>query len=106
MPSKTAKRYTYHPMHMHLHAACDHGASMAMHMFNARQLGMRYLWFTDHDTRTGVKSQPVNGFEFDGPGLIKEEPTGGFYGFKPLNEAVQYQFEPEKEQLILSFSTP
>ncbi|MBR4109749.1 MAG: hypothetical protein IKK41_05505 [Oscillospiraceae bacterium] len=90
-------------MHMHLHAACDHGASMAMHMFNARQLGMRYLWFTDHDTRTGVKSQPVNGFEFDGPGLIKEEPTGGFYGFKPLNEAVQYQFEPEKEQLILSF---
>ena len=33
-------QYRYHPMHMHLHAACDHGASMSMHMYNAQKLGI------------------------------------------------------------------
>lgn len=101
MLEKFIGTYTYHPMHMHLHASCDHGASMAMHMFNAKKLGMRYLWFTDHDTRTGVKKQAVDGFRFDSPELIKEELTGGFYGFKPINDMTQYRLETENAQLVL-----
>ena len=96
------ERYIYHPMHMHLHAACDYGASMAMHMYNAQKLGMRYLWFTDHDTRTGRKKNAVTGFQFDGPELKKEEPTGGFYGFQVTDDALHYEIDPEKETLQLT----
>ena len=52
------KQYAYHPMHMHIHTCFQPGASMAAHMHNARALGMRYIWFTDYDTRTGVKKNP------------------------------------------------
>lgn len=96
MHKEAIDQYTYYPMHMHLHAACDHGASMAMHMYNANKLGMRYIWFTDHDTRTGVKKQAVNGFSFDGPDLIREEPTGGFHGFKTVDDAIGYKLYPER----------
>lgn len=101
MPAR--KAYTYHPMHMHLHAACDYGAAMAMHMFNAQKLGMHYLWFTDHDTRTGVKKQAVTGFSFDGPGLLKEEPTGGFYGFKATHDDLKFEIDPLQKTARLSF---
>ena len=97
--------YTYHPMHMHLHAACDHGASMALHMHNARQLGMRYIWFTDHDTRTGMKKYPVTGFAFDTPELVIEEPSGGSYGFRPVDEEILVAPSPEKKQLTLRFAS-
>ena len=96
------KQFTYYPMHMHLHAACDYGASMAMHMYNARKLGMHYLWFTDHDTRTGRKQNAVTGFQFDGPSLLKEEPTGGFYGFKTTDDALNYDIDQEKGNVHLT----
>lgn len=98
------RSYTYHPMHMHLHAACDHGASMAMHMHNAQMLGMRYIWFTDHDTRTGVKKHPVTGFSFDTQELIKEEPTGGSHGFRLMDENILCFPDPENKQLTLRLS--
>ena len=97
------KRLSYYPMHMHLHAACDHGASMAMHMYNAQMLGMRYIWFTDHDTRTGLKKHPVTGFSFDTPELCKEESTGGYYGFRSVSDAVSYTIDPQNKQLTLRF---
>lgn len=93
----------YHPMHMHLHAACDHGASMAMYMYNAQMLGMRYIWFTDHDTRTGLKKHPVTGFTFDAPELCKEESTGGYHGFRPVDDAISYSVDPQNKQLTLRF---
>ena len=96
------ERYTYHPMHMHLHAACDYGASMAMHMYNAQKLGMRYLWFTDHDTRTGRKQNAVTGFRFDGQQLLKEEPTGGFHGFKTTDDALNYTIDPQNAEVRLT----
>ena len=93
----------YYPMHMHLHAACDHGASMAMHMYNAQKLGMRYIWFTDHDTRTGMKKYPVTGFSFDTSLLCKEEPTGGYYGFRPINDTIGCAIDPENRQMTIRF---
>ena len=95
------ENYAYHPMHMHLHAACDHGASMAMHMHNAQKLGIHYLWFTDHDTRTGTKKRPVEGFAFDSQSLIKEELSGGTFGFLPMNDAIEFAFDQPKQQLQL-----
>ena len=89
-------QFTYYPMHMHLHASCDYGASMAMHMYNAQKLGMRYIWFTDHDTRTGRKKNTVTGFQFDSPELLKEESTGAFYGFKTTDDALYYEIDPKK----------
>ena len=92
---------TYHPMHMHLHAACDHGASMALHMHNARSLGMNYIWFTDHDTRTGRKKYPVTGFTFDTPQLMKEDPSGGSHGFLTEDEKLRWTIDPETQSLHL-----
>ena len=54
----------YYPMHMHLHSVHQPGASMESHMFNAKTLGMQYIHYTDHDTRTGRKSIPVTHFDF------------------------------------------
>ena len=105
MNQTSAKKYTYHPMHMHLHAACDHGASMAMHMHNASCLGMRYIWFTDHDTRTGTKKHPVHGFSFDAPSLMKKDP-GGFSGFQPINDAITCAVDPQSKQLRLALKAP
>lgn len=96
--------YTYHPMHMHLHAACDHGASMSMHMYNAQKLGMRYIWFTDHDTRTGMKKHPVMGFSFDSPELIKEESDKDSHGFRPTGTEILCSPDPENRQLSLRLS--
>ena len=48
---KCMSKYKYYPMHMHIHASCDRGASMALDMYNASLLNMNYIWFTDHDTR-------------------------------------------------------
>ncbi len=54
----------YYPMHMHLHSIHQPGASMESHMYNAKSLGMQYIHFTDHDTRTGRKYSPVESFDF------------------------------------------
>ena len=56
--------YTYHPMHMHLHTCFQPGMSMAAHMHNANKLGMKYIWFTDHDTATGIGKNSITGFSF------------------------------------------
>ncbi len=37
---------------------------MEGHIYNAAKLGMHYIRFTDHDTRTGRKTNPVDSFDF------------------------------------------
>lgn len=96
-----ATGFTYHPMHMHLHAACDHGASMALHMHNAHALGMHYIWFTDHDTRTGTKKDSVTGFSFDSPSLQQTTAAGAPYGFRLQSDDTQYAIDPQSKQLTL-----
>lgn len=56
-------KYTYHPMHMHLHCGHQVGASMESHMYNAQQLGMHYIRFTPHDTRTGPQKPACNTYD-------------------------------------------
>ncbi len=68
----------YYPMAMHLHSCHQPGASMESHIYNAKQLGMSYIHFTDHDTRTGRKQVPVTEFDFS-RGLLKYEDAKGNY---------------------------
>ena len=49
---------------MHLHTCHQPGGSMEGHIYNAAKLGMHYIRFTDHDTRTGRKHNPVDSFDF------------------------------------------
>ena len=67
----------YEPMTMHIHTCHQPGGSMEGHMYNARSLGMRYIRFTDHDTRLGGarKKNPITGFDFTkGKAVIAEKP--------------------------------
>jgi len=64
--------YVYHPMHMHLHCGHQIGASMESHMYNAKQLGMQYIRFTPHDTRTGPLNPACNTFDFSCGSLMWE----------------------------------
>ncbi len=67
--------YTYHPMQMHLHTCHQPGASMEGHMYNAADLGMHYIRFTDHDVRTGPKEFPCTAFDFSQKSLeISDHP--------------------------------
>ena len=50
MGGSCLKKYTYHCMHLHLHTCFQAGACMESQMYNAHKLGMRYLFFTDHDS--------------------------------------------------------
>ena len=93
-------KYKYYPMHMHLHASCDYGASMALDMYNASKLGMEYIWFTDHDTRMGIRENCVDGFSFDTPSLMKYTDSY-FYGFEILNENTDYKIDEIEKTLIL-----
>ncbi len=70
--SSRSGKYTYHPMQMHLHTCHQPGGSMEGHIYNAASLGMKYIRFTDHDTRTGPKKNPVNGFDFSCGELMHE----------------------------------
>ncbi|MBR2476651.1 MAG: CehA/McbA family metallohydrolase [Clostridia bacterium] len=92
--------FVYYPMHMHIHAGCDYGSSMALDMYNAHQLGMRYIWFTDHDTRMGIMKNRVGGFSFDTPDLIRMDVVGR-YGFELVNEDVKYSVDTDNKSLTL-----
>ena len=46
----------YYPQHMHIHSIYEPGASMEGHMYFASLLGMKYIWFTEHDILWEKKS--------------------------------------------------
>ena len=90
-------------MHMHIHGSCEHGASMAMHMYNAKKLGMRYIWFTDHDCRIGSEEEEIHGFSFDGL-LLKENAAGRYRGFRPIDERISCSIDPQSKQLTMQLT--
>lgn len=73
-------KYKYHPMHMHIHTCHQQGGSMESHIYNAASLGMQYIRFTDHDTRTGDSPSDVKSFDFSKGTLVyndfKDEECG------------------------------
>lgn len=71
------KIFTYYPMHMHLHTCFQPGMSMAAHMYNANKLGMKYIWFTDHDTATGIGKRSITGYSF-ADGVLNKGDHGFF----------------------------
>ena len=73
--------YAFYAQHMHIHSCYEPGASMEGHIYHAKNLGMKYIWFTDHDIRMGRKPNEVDGFDFDS-GLSVLNASGGEYGFK------------------------
>ncbi len=100
------KEYTYHSMHMHIHTCFQPGMSMAAQMYNAKTLNMHYIWLTDHDTRTGFKQNPVNGFIFDSDALIKHDGENSFYGFEVAdfekNAKLDYDINTDKKTIKLT----
>ncbi len=78
----------YYPMAMHLHTCHQPGASMESHIYNAKKLEMKYIHFTDHDTRTGRKQSPVTFFDFSKGVLKYEETKGQSVSFDPVGEPV------------------
>lgn len=76
----------YEPMHMHIHTCHQPGGSMEGHIYNASLLGMKYIRFTDHDTRTGRKQDPIEDFDFSkNVAMICGKPKGN-HGFEFFGE--------------------
>lgn len=92
-------KYTYYPMHMHLHSCHQPGGSMEGHIFNAHSLGMKYIRFTDHDTRTGRKKRNVDSFDFTKGAISYEDYPGYEVGWKTFGDA---KIEFDESSMILS----
>lgn len=76
----------YYPMHMHLHTIHQPGASMESHMHNAAALGMKYIRFTDHDSRTGIGEKSVTHFDFSRGALEYVDERRVLLGWQPLGD--------------------
>lgn len=68
----------YYPVHLHLHTSMETGGSLAGHIYNAKKLGMRYIWFTDHDYRLYIRRKAIRGFDFLTPETSRISETDGF----------------------------
>ena len=92
----------YYPMAMHLHSVHQPGASMESHIYNAHLLGMKYIRFTDHDTRMGRMSAPVCDFDFTRGALYYLDHKDEGRGWKVVeNPSVTF----ENDALALSSPT-
>ena len=100
MNNKKSKKYKYYPMHMHIHASCDKGSSMALNMYNASKLGMKYIWFTDHDTRMGLMKNYIREYSF-GDGLLKTD--GKVYqGFEKISNQTDLLINADEKTLTIN----
>ena len=86
-------------MHLHLHTVHQPGASMEGHIYNAHTLGMKYIRFTDHDTRLGHDKRSVNGFDFTKGMLEYETDAGVTCGWEVIGRC-----EPTVSDSALKFS--
>ncbi len=78
----------YYPMQMHLHTCHQPGGSMEGHIYNAAALGMSYIRFTDHDTRTGRAKKPVEGFDFSRGEIVHSDGERSEYGWREVGDAI------------------
>ncbi len=84
---------------MHLHTCHQPGGSMEGHIYNAKNLGMRYIRFTDHDTRTGRKRNPINSFDFDKGQIVIDEKPLAKHGFELFGKV---EAVAERGRLVLN----
>lgn len=82
-------KYKYFAQHMHMHSCYQPGASMEGHIYNAANLGMKYIWFTDHDIRMGRKQFQIDSFDFQQDVLFSTDENGRSQGFKTIGENQQ-----------------
>lgn len=100
MVSNNMKKYKYFAQHMHMHSCYQPGASMEGHMYHAAKLGMKYIWFTDHDVRMGRKIYQVDEFDFEQQELFYVEESGRSQGFKLIEKkSEQHESEHFKAEL-------
>ena len=92
----------YEPMPMHLHTCHQPGGSMEGHIYNAKQFGMKYVRFTDHDTRVGRKKNQIKSFDFSKEIPVISEKPFAKHGFEFFGN-LESRFEEGK--LILSCSS-
>lgn len=87
----------YYPQHMHIHSIYEPGASMAGHMYFASLIGMKHIWFTEHDVYWNKK--PFS-FGFEQEELELDEncvPTRGFLPTQDSFDAVTIDREHSYE---------
>ena len=82
-------KYQYFAQHMHMHSSYQPGGSMEGHLFHAANMGMKYIWFTDHDIRMGRKRFQIDGFDFEEDTLFVEEANGRSHGFQMHEEETE-----------------
>lgn len=63
----------YYAVPLHMHSCFEGHASMRGHMSHAKELGMEYMWITDHDFLMGKSINWVSGFSFADGRLEKAE---------------------------------
>ena len=81
------KEKKYYGMPFHLHSCFERQASMEGHMYNAQKLGLKYIWFTDHDVRMGRKKNHIDRFDFENGLLVDDSDTiKRWYGFRTVKE--------------------
>ena len=78
--------YTYHPMQMHLHAGHEPFSSVEGHIANAAELGMQYVWITEHDMRMGVRKYAVRAFDFSKGELMYQDAPDRKCGWETVGE--------------------
>lgn len=88
------KEYTYHPMQMHLHSSFQPGGSMRGHLYNAKSLGIKYIWFTDHDNRIHKKQYPGDYFDFTLGKLAIEDGPNHSIGWINIKDEEWVNSEP------------
>ena len=71
----------YYSMPMHLHSSHEPTASIGAHMSRATELGMKYIWLTEHDIRMGRKKKAIPFFSFSEPSLQYKLQNGAEAGF-------------------------
>lgn len=101
----------YYPIHTHLHCAHEASASIGSHMAHAKELGIEYLWMTEHDTRIGKPAgkyfsfsyteknlwTPVPGSHIQA-GFQEKEENSGTYEFVDTDNGIALRISAEKGQ--------
>lgn len=87
----------YYPIHTHLHCSHEASSSIGSHMSHCKELGIEYMWTTEHDTRMGKKKRDIPLFSFAEKELFTTLANGAKAGFLEEENGGKYEFlEREK----------